>query len=80
MATGYMVAPISKLPFLNIMTDVLLMQVPEEKDQRINEDSYEMCVTAQLLRGRTLIRPIFGESQYKTTVHPTPFTLTLWKY
>lgn len=28
MATGYTVAPISKLPFLNIITDVLLMQVP----------------------------------------------------
>lgn len=28
MATGYMVDPISKLPFLNIMTDVLLTQVP----------------------------------------------------
>lgn len=26
--TGYIVPPISKLPFLNIMTDVLLMQVP----------------------------------------------------
>lgn len=30
MATGYIVAPISKLPFLNIMTDVLLTQVPVE--------------------------------------------------
>lgn len=30
MATGYMVPPISKLPFLNIMTDVLLTQVPAE--------------------------------------------------
>lgn len=29
-ATGYIVPPISKLPFLNIMTDVLLMQVPAE--------------------------------------------------
>jgi len=28
MATGYIVDPTSKLPFLNIMTDVLLMQVP----------------------------------------------------
>ncbi len=27
-ATGYIVPPISKLPFLNIITDVLLMQVP----------------------------------------------------
>lgn len=65
------------------MTDVLLMQVPEKKDRRINVDNYEMCVTAQLLRGTTLIRPIFGESQYKTTVgevKPAPFTLTLWKY
>lgn len=26
--TGYIVPPISKLPFLNIMTEVLLMQVP----------------------------------------------------
>lgn len=33
MATGYMVAPISKLPFLNIMTDVLLMQVPEKRPE-----------------------------------------------
>lgn len=31
MATGYIVAPISKLPFLNIMTDVLFTQVPVEK-------------------------------------------------
>lgn len=30
MATGYIVPPISKLPFLNIMTDVLLTQVPVE--------------------------------------------------
>lgn len=30
MATGYIVPPISKLPFLNIMTDVLLTQVPAE--------------------------------------------------
>ena len=28
MATGYIVPPISKLPFLNIITEVLLMQVP----------------------------------------------------
>jgi len=28
-ATGYIVPPISKLPFLNIMTDVLLIQVPK---------------------------------------------------
>lgn len=28
MATGWMVPAISKLPFLNIMTEVLLMQVP----------------------------------------------------
>jgi len=27
-ATGYIVPPISKLPFLNIITDVLFMQVP----------------------------------------------------
>lgn len=33
MATGYMVPPISKLPFLNIMTDVLLMQVPEKRPE-----------------------------------------------
>lgn len=30
-ATGCMVPPISKLPFLNIMTEVLLMQVPTGK-------------------------------------------------
>lgn len=28
MATGYMILPTSKLPFLNCITDVLLMQVP----------------------------------------------------
>lgn len=33
MATGYMTAPISKLPFLNIMTDVLLMQVPDKRPE-----------------------------------------------
>lgn len=39
MATGYIVAPISKLPFLNIMTDVLLTQVPvETRHQDIKGD------------------------------------------
>ena len=33
-ATGYIVPPISKLPFLNIMTDVLLMQVPCKREQK----------------------------------------------
>lgn len=46
MATGYMVAPISKLPFLNIMTDVLLMQVPEKRPRYQWGQSYEM--SAQL--------------------------------
>jgi len=31
MATGWMVQSISKLPFLNIMIDVLLMHVPSGK-------------------------------------------------
>lgn len=31
MATGYTVEPISKLPFLNIITEVLLIQVPAWK-------------------------------------------------
>lgn len=31
MATGWTAPPISKLPFLNIITEVLLMQVPVEK-------------------------------------------------
>lgn len=35
-ATGWMVPPISKLPFLNIITEVLLMQVPTGKG--------DMCV------------------------------------
>lgn len=35
MATGYIVPPISKLPFLNIMTDVLLTQVPAETRHQI---------------------------------------------
>jgi len=39
MATGYIVAPISKLPFLNIMTDVLLTHVPTEtRHQGMKED------------------------------------------
>lgn len=33
MATGWTAPPISKLPFLNIITEVLLMQVPVEKCQ-----------------------------------------------
>lgn len=33
-ATGYMVPPTSKLPFLNIITDVLLIQVPENNKRR----------------------------------------------
>lgn len=39
MATGYMVDPTSKLPFLNIMTDVLLMQVPGGKNPHKTQDS-----------------------------------------
>lgn len=34
-ATGYIVPPISKLPFLNIMTDVLLMQVPVRGNRKV---------------------------------------------
>lgn len=36
MATGWIVPPISKLPFLNIMTDVLLIQVPVTETQTDN--------------------------------------------
>lgn len=43
MATGYIVAPISKLPFLNIMTDVLLMQVPVETRQIRRIKGTEFC-------------------------------------
>lgn len=32
MATGYTVPPTSKLPFLNIITDVLFMHVPIKKE------------------------------------------------
>lgn len=82
MATGYMVAPISKLPFLNIMTDVLLMQVPEKRPEHQWGQSYETSATAQWSRwGKTQTRP--EETPYKTNVReakPAPVTLTLWKY
>lgn len=43
MATGYIVAPISKLPFLNIMTDVLLTHVPVETRQIRRLKGTEFC-------------------------------------
>lgn len=38
-ATGYMSPPISKLPFLNIITEVLLMHVPKVKNERDNKEN-----------------------------------------
>lgn len=60
-ATGYIVPPISKLPFLNIMTDVLLMQVPagDKKVTRLPQPQTSRsigvnCISIQVNSGSRL--------------------------
>lgn len=52
-ATGYIVPPTSKLPFLNIMTDVLLIHVPTKKQKHP-----VFLMHTFLLRVRDLLRVI----------------------
>ena len=51
MATGYTVQPISKLPFLNIITDVLLMQVPADDTEVLISialiEMYDFCMCVE---------------------------------
>lgn len=87
MATGYIVAPISKLPFLNIMTDVLLTQVPVETREKTSDETElsELSpnphkTAAHWAERYTMLslRPIFDD--LKNNIKLVLVTLTLWKY
>lgn len=50
MATGYTVQPTSKLPFLNIITDVLFMQVPADNTEWSKEIiNLSICLMCYLI-------------------------------
>lgn len=84
MATGYIVAPISKLPFLNIMTDVLLTHVPAEIRRRDDKRSADWSESE--LQQQVFNLLISNKIKHQTSTDhgvsapSTVISLTLWKY
>lgn len=73
MATGYIVPPISKLPFLNIMTDVLLTQVPVEiRDPIILPKSTENVFFFFCIRPEASL-PVKDRSKVTGSLNPIHF-------